>query len=416
MKAMARAELERIRDAAVDIALTAGELLGRRFRKLGAADIQFKGARDMVTTADREAQDHVVERLARSFPDHLVVAEEDAGPGATRPRPAAALTWYVDPLDGTTNFVHGLPDFAVSMGLFRGTTPLVGVVHAPALGETFHAVRGGGAWLGDRRIRVSRVRTLVRSLLTTGFACVRDGLVENNLGNFNRLVTECQGIRRLGSAALDMAYVAAGRFDAFWELALAPWDTAGAAVLVLEAGGRITELDGGGAWLFGKNVLATNGRIHAELASRLARERSERQPARERSERQPAPESRATSPGVPASADLAGLAHRIAQFVAEREWQRYHTPKNLAMAVAVEAAELMEIFQWLDPDQSDRVRRDRKLRARVEGEMADVLAYLLSLANRLDIDLASALAHKMEKNRRKYPADKFRGRSGRREP
>jgi myo-inositol-1(or 4)-monophosphatase len=386
-------ELQLICTKARDFAQAAGQRLLGRFRSLSASDVEFKGVTDLVTVADREAQDVIVTSLAQAFPDHEVVAEESAEHGSPL-RSDTSLVWYVDPLDGTTNFVHGVPIFGVSMGLYRGSEPLVAVVHAPALGETFHAVRGGGAFVNERRLHVSSVQELIGSLLCTGFACVRSGLTNNNLSNFNRLVLETQGVSRMGSASLDLAYVASGRLEAFWELNLSPWDVAAGALLVREAGGQVTGFGGEHDWLHGKAILATNGRIHKELASRL-------DPVLGPGERKAAdPE------------DIRFLRSQVARFVAEREWEQFHNLKNLAMSISIEAAELMELFQWLDPAQAEKVRTDPKLRARVEEEAADVFCYLLSFSNRMEMELGGALIRKLELNRRKYPVETSRGRSG----
>jgi myo-inositol-1(or 4)-monophosphatase len=258
------AELDRIRSLAVQIAESAGAVLMRRYQKLVHGDVEHKGRTDLVTAADRESEALVIARLKENFPGHGIVAEESA------PQPGRGeLTWYIDPLDGTTNYVHGFHAFAVSMGLYEGPDPLVAVVHAPALSETFHAVRGGGAFQGERRLSVSTVDQLIDGLLVTGFACVRDQLVKNNLSNFNRLMAETQGVRRVGSAALDMAYVAAGRFDAFWELCLAPWDVAAGALLIKEAGGEVTDFNGGHDWLHGRHIISSNRKLHQLLKTRL---------------------------------------------------------------------------------------------------------------------------------------------------
>lgn len=258
------AELERIRGLAIQIAEGAGAILARRYQKLVQGEVEHKGRTDLVSIADKESEAHVIARLQENFAGHGIVAEEsDPQPGR------GELTWYIDPLDGTTNYVHGYHAFAVSMGLFQGPDPLVAVVHAPALGETFHAVRGGGAWQGERRLAVSKVDRLIDSLLVTGFACVRDQMTKNNLANFVRLMGESQGVRRVGSAALDMAYVAAGRFEGFWELCLAPWDVAAGALLVREAGGQVTDFLGGHDWLHGRHIVATNRALHETLRREL---------------------------------------------------------------------------------------------------------------------------------------------------
>jgi myo-inositol-1(or 4)-monophosphatase len=258
------AELDRIRRRAITIAEGAGKILERRYQKLQQSEVEHKGRTDLVSVADRESEAHVKAQLTEHFGSHGIVAEESA---ATKGR--SELTWYVDPLDGTTNYVHGFHAFSVSMGLYLGPDPLVAVVHAPALSETFHATLGGGAFLGERPLAVSKVDRLIDSLLVTGFACVRDQLKANNLANFGRLMAETQGVRRIGSAALDMAYVAAGRFDAFWELCLAPWDVAAGALLITEAGGSVTDFEGGRDWLHGRHIISTNRALHEALRAHL---------------------------------------------------------------------------------------------------------------------------------------------------
>lgn len=391
-------DLDRVLSVAERLARQAGDVLLSHLGRLTAGQIHKKSEIDLVTIADRASQDVIVKGLEAAFPTHIVLAEEsdvqEAASGIGH-----EYVWHVDPLDGTTNFVHGFPYFSVSIALFRTVPkrrpePLVAVVHAPALAETFEARRGGGARLGARAIYVSRTVTLADALLCTGFACVRDRIEHDNIAAFTSLMHRTQGVRRTGSAALDLAYVAAGRYEGFWELQLASWDVAAGALLVQEAGGSVTDMQGGDGWLDGKSICATNGRVHRALLAELAATRSVRT----------------------AEPTVADLARRMRAFVAQRSWDRFHIPKNLAMSVAIEAAELMEIFQWLDADQADAVSRDPKMLAHASDEMADVLAYLLGLANRLGVDLASAFARKMDANALRYPADAFRGKSGSPEP
>ncbi|MCY3003398.1 MAG: inositol monophosphatase family protein [Planctomycetota bacterium] len=218
-------ELERILALAVAAAEDAGRILLEHLGHLRREEITSKSiARDLVTAADVASERSIVTRLRREFPGHAIEAEEevrDARGGDDE------LRWFLDPLDGTLNFVHELPAFAVSIGLYRGTTPLVGVVHAPRLGETFAARAGGGARLNGAPLRVSRCTSVGEAFLATGFPYRRAELANNNLGNFEAFFLEAREIRRMGSAAIDLAYVAAGRFDGFWELHLAPHDVAG---------------------------------------------------------------------------------------------------------------------------------------------------------------------------------------------
>jgi myo-inositol-1(or 4)-monophosphatase len=254
---------------AVDTAVAAGKVLLRHFGRLSAGAISSKARQrhNLVTRADTEAERLVVDRISRRFPSHAILTEETGQHGRAS---AGGERWIVDPLDGTINFVHEIVFFAVSIALERGGEIVAGVVHAPLLGETFSAARGRGAFLGRRRLRVSRTGDLRDALFATGFPYDRTQAKWDNRENFSRLVHAGRGIRRLGSAALDVAYVAAGRIDAFWELRLRPWDVAAASLLVTEAGGRVTDLRGGDDWLFGGHVVATNGRLHEATRRRLS--------------------------------------------------------------------------------------------------------------------------------------------------
>jgi myo-inositol-1(or 4)-monophosphatase len=253
-------------DTALSIAREAGEVLLERFGRLTGAEVERKGPRDLVTVADRDAEALILRALTEAFPDHGILGEE----GARREAEPDAPTWIVDPLDGTTNFVHGIPVFAVSLGLVERGRPVLGVVHAPALGQTFWGGPGQGAHEGDRPVSVSVTPMLSEAVLATGFAYGIDRVPDDNLDNLASIAKVSRGIRRLGSAAIDLAWVASGRLDGFWELHLSPWDVAGGAALVLAAGGRITDARGGDDWLFGKNLVASNGLIHDEIRGRLA--------------------------------------------------------------------------------------------------------------------------------------------------
>ncbi|MEM7516792.1 MAG: inositol monophosphatase family protein, partial [Planctomycetota bacterium] len=211
----------------------AGELLLRHLGQLDETRIGSKSAaRDLVTQLDLASERLIVPRLREAFPDHAIEAEEE-----THDEGTGGLRWFVDPLDGTVNYVHGIPFFCVSIALYLDDEPLVAVVHAPRLGETFTAVRGEGAWLagpgeGVKTLSVSKAASLGEAVLCTGFPYRRGELKHDNLANLGRLFYDVRGIRRLGSAALDLAYVAAGRLDAFWELHLQPHDLAAGALLV----------------------------------------------------------------------------------------------------------------------------------------------------------------------------------------
>ncbi len=243
--------------AARAAARAAGEVLMGHFGR--ALDVRKKGAIDLVTQADLEAEKTVLDRLRAAFPDHGFLLEESGARAGS-----GEYTWVIDPLDGTTNFVHGYPPFCVSVGLVRGEEPLLGVVHAPALGEEFWAVRDGGAWLNGAPVRVSERDSLRESMLATGFpydAHTADDIVPL----FTAFLRQAQAIRRDGSAALDLCYVAMGRFDGFWERRLRPWDTAAGAAILAAAGGRLSRFDGGPFSIYFPEIVASNGRIHAPM-------------------------------------------------------------------------------------------------------------------------------------------------------
>lgn len=230
-------------------------------RYLHSADknVEHKGEIDLVTAADKAAEDFLVARITASFPAHDYVAEE-----GHRKSTGHDLAWYIDPLDGTTNFAHAYPVFCVSIALTERGRPILGVVHDPCRGETFTAVRGGGARLNGKPLRVSGEANLRRALLCSGFpyAFAAD---PRNLRLWGAFLNAALSVRRDGSAALDLCYVAAGRYDGFWELGLNSWDIAAGAVILEEAGGRATQFDGAPLELDGKAILATNGKLHAAM-------------------------------------------------------------------------------------------------------------------------------------------------------
>ncbi len=237
---------------AEQIARAAGAELMRHFDRLDADAVHSKSAaRDLVTAADLAAERVIVDALHEAFPQDGILAEESGGQDTD-----AEYVWCVDPLDGTTNFVHSLPMFGVSMARLRAGKPDLAVVYLPRLEECFTAAAGVGAQLNGKPIQVSSTTELGQSLLATGFPYRRQFLLDNNLENFNRLFLNQRGVRRMGSAAADLAYVACGRLDAFWELHLQPYDVAGGGLLVAEAGGLTETIVAGGDWVFGRNVIA----------------------------------------------------------------------------------------------------------------------------------------------------------------
>lgn len=253
-------------DVARDAARAGAAELARRFRPSGAriASTTKSTRRDLVTEADRAAEDAVLAVLRAACPHDAIVAEETAARAAPGRR-----TWIVDPLDGTVNFAHGIPMFAVSVGLVEDGVPRTGVVLAPALGEEFTAGPGDAAALNGAPISVSATTEFADAIVATGFPYDVDRTADPNFDHFERAVRAARGIRRMGSAALDLAWVAAGRIDAFWEMHLQPWDVAGAAAVLLAAGGRITDMAGGGDWLYGRHLAASNGPLHPGLLACL---------------------------------------------------------------------------------------------------------------------------------------------------
>ena len=248
---------------AVAAASRAGDLLRARYG--GRQQVSFKSAIDLVTTVDREAEGLILETIRHAFPEHGVVAEESpATPGSGDYR------WYVDPLDGTTNFAHGFPQFAVSIALEHRDQMIVGVVHDPLRGETFVAGRGGGARLNGSPIGVSDVATLERSLVGSGFPYDVRERVDFYEAFWRLALTRTQGVRRVGSAALDLCWLACGRLDAFWEWKLHAWDVAAGSLIIEEAGGRVSDFAGSRPRLTGGQIAASNGRVHDELLGMLA--------------------------------------------------------------------------------------------------------------------------------------------------
>ncbi|MGB8028167.1 MAG: inositol monophosphatase family protein [Terracidiphilus sp.] len=251
---------------AAEIAREAGARLREYYAQ--GVETEYKGDVDIVTVADRTVEKLIRTRLGEVFPDHGVYGEE-----GTRERMDGEFRWYVDPLDGTTNFAHGFPQFCVSMGLEHRPagikvgedgTLVAAVIYDPLRDELFTAERGQGAQLNGKRARVSRTRELAEALLATGFPS-RKRHASPNIHFYQELTLRSHGVRRAGSAALDLAYVACGRMDAFWEFNLNPWDTAAGILLVEEAGGRVTDFAGGRFQLKSAEILATNGLIHEEL-------------------------------------------------------------------------------------------------------------------------------------------------------
>ncbi|HHL40616.1 MAG TPA: inositol monophosphatase [Deltaproteobacteria bacterium] len=254
---------DEVRRTAVEAATKAGALL---MEGLGRSHhVEYKGEVDLVTEMDRAAEDLIVEMLRSRFPDHGILTEERAEmPSQSGER------WIVDPLDGTTNYAHGFPVFCVSIAFERNGDVCLGAVYCPTLDELFTAEKGRGALLNGSPIAVSTVDSLERALLATGFPYDLRTSRENNIDHFKHFAMRSQAIRRAGSAALDLCYTACGRFDGFWEFKLHPWDTAAGVLVVREAGGTVTALDGSPFVMENGEVVASNRRIHNEMLRVLA--------------------------------------------------------------------------------------------------------------------------------------------------
>lgn len=250
---------------AEEAALAGGKVLMEYFEK--PFDIEFKGDANLVTVADRRSEEAIVSIITKYYPGHQILAEE-----GTTNNNISEYRWIIDPLDGTTNFAHSLPIFAVSIGLELNGNMVMGVVYDPVRGECFTAMEGCGAYLNGKAIHVSKADTLDKSLLATGFPYDRRINPDEYLLYFREFLKTAQEIRRPGAATIDMCYVASGRFDGFWEPKLQPWDIAASAVIVKEAGGRLSDYKGGEFSIYGKETVASNGKIHGEMIEVLREE------------------------------------------------------------------------------------------------------------------------------------------------
>ena len=252
-------EIAKFLAAAWEAADAAGTLIRESWQE--PKRIDYKGAIDLVTSIDRECEQRIVDVLQRNFPHHSILAEEETNLIGTETN----HRWIIDPLDGTTNFAHGYPHFSVSIALEHGNEILLGLVYDPMRRECFRAVKSQGATLNGSVIRASAVKELDKALLATGFPYDRRTNADFYLTFFKEFMTRSQGIRRGGSAALDLCYVACGRIDGFWEFKLRPWDTAAGALIVEEAGGKLTDCSGEPFSIRGDETLASNGTIHDEM-------------------------------------------------------------------------------------------------------------------------------------------------------
>jgi len=257
LPAFSKNDLKKFLTVAKDLALQAGTLQKKMIGKKFKIDFKNGDSNNLVTEIDKKSELLIVKDLSKKFPDHGILGEE----GSQR-NLGQGFEWIIDPIDGTTNFAHGHPYFAVSIGLAYLGKPIVGAIYAPLLNELYTAAEGQGAYLNGKRIKVSSTKKLKLALLSTGFSYKRRGI---NLPNFEHFLFSTQGIRRGGAASIDLCYVAAGRIDAYWELGLKPWDiTAGIAILK-EAGGYATSMTGKKLDLHAQNLLTSNGKLHKEM-------------------------------------------------------------------------------------------------------------------------------------------------------
>jgi len=257
---------------AVKAARRAGNVINRGARDIDLLTITSKGPKDFVSEVDREAERMIVETLLGSYPDHAILAEEGTAKGDNAD---AENVWIIDPLDGTTNFLHGFPQYCVSIALAQRGVVTQGVIYDPVRNDLFTATRGRGAFLNDRRIRVSRRQHLRDCLIGTGFP-FRDGsYLDTYLRMMKTMIEQTAGLRRPGAAALDLAYVAAGFYDGFWEVGLNAWDVAAGSLLIQEAGGLIGDLAGDGDFLHGGQVIAATPKVFAQMVTALSPFRAE---------------------------------------------------------------------------------------------------------------------------------------------
>ena len=251
-------------NTAVKAARRAGTIINRASQNLDILAVTEKTANDYVSEVDRAAEDAIIRVLTEAYPTHAVLAEESGASGKSE------FQWIIDPLDGTTNYLHGFPQYAVSIALMHKGVLSQAVIYDPVRNDLFTASRGRGAYLNDKRLRISKRSKLQQSLIGTGFPFREFSHIDTYLAMFRDLTQKTSGLRRAGAATLDLAYVAAGRLDGFWEFGLSPWDMAAGSLLITEAGGLVGDLEGNGGYLESGNIVAGNPKIFAQLVQSLA--------------------------------------------------------------------------------------------------------------------------------------------------
>jgi myo-inositol-1(or 4)-monophosphatase len=255
-----KSKVKNMLEVAIQSAKIGGKVLLENFGKVTKKEIEVKSKNNFVTYVDRLSEEKIVQRILSTFPDHTIVAEESGGQ-----KQNSEYRWIIDPLDGTTNFIQGIPMFAVSIGLEKNGEMLLGVIYEPIRKELFYAEKGKGAYLNDKKFTIADKKNLSECLIATGFPFRIYDLFDDYLKTFSLFMRKTIGIRRAGSAAIDLAYTAIGRFDGFWELGLSPWDIAGGSIIIEEAGGVITDVLGGKNYLSTGNVVAGNKDIHEQM-------------------------------------------------------------------------------------------------------------------------------------------------------
>jgi myo-inositol-1(or 4)-monophosphatase len=255
---------------AVRAARRAGAIINRAAGNLDVLTVRHKSLNDLVSEVDRAAEEAIIDTLKASFPDHAILAEESGATGDSE------FVWVIDPLDGTTNFLHGLPIYAVSIALMHKGQLQHGVIYDPTRNDLYTASRGGGAFLNDRRLRVSKRDKLIDGLIGTGFPFRMFDYIDPYLAMLKDLMTKTAGVRRPGAAALDLAAVAAGRLDGFWEIGLSPWDMAAGVLMIIEAGGMVGDLEGNEKYLERGQIVAGNPKIFVQLLQVMQRHLTEK--------------------------------------------------------------------------------------------------------------------------------------------
>lgn len=259
-KQLSKAELESLCRKTIDVAKQAGLFMKKERQNFDLSKIEYKGSKDLVSYVDKESEQILVKGLSQVFPEAGFITEE----ATVEQNTTKEFQWVIDPLDGTTNFLHGLPSYTVSVALMHNKEVIVGVVYEPNLDECFYAWKEGGAYCNDKRIQVSPIKEIEKSLIATGFPYSLLGKEDTYFSIMRKFVDTSHGLRRLGSAALDLSYVACGRFEGYYEFNLKIWDIAAGTLLVTEAGGKVTDYSGGNDYLYGKELLAAGG-LHPKM-------------------------------------------------------------------------------------------------------------------------------------------------------